>query len=494
MKDADKKKHSTKKILLSAGSIFILVLAAVSFIFIPAIVQNTGTDLPPLGYYKKKPIEYKKGTYFASAYQYYSDMVGSGSNQIESEFRILNSAFTDTVIHMAYAEAVKKSGYIVPDTEIDRTMLPYFYDSNGVYSAKIFHDTPDSTKIELREAITDSLTNMRFIEDLFGSTTAYINGNSLYGLKTPATETAFIQEMASVRRNFEYAVFNTADYPRTEAAAWGMEHPELFTKYDLSVISVADKTTAQNLLKQLQNNELVFADAVAEYSRNYYSSTDGKLTTAYRYQLNNIMETEADLEAVTNLAAGELSGVIETANGFSIFKADGAPVQADFTNDAVIDIVASYMSSYEAGIIETYITDIAKDFANEALNGDFTELCGEYNAVAGTITDAALNYGDNPLLPIMSSSEASLASASWNENFLNIAYKLQPGEISSPIVLGSNIIVLKQTGITTAEEPFTVSEYYIDQADQVSAQNTVMTSNKVQNNVIDVFSKYFLNY
>ena len=198
MKDADKKKHSTKKILLSAGSIFILVLAAVSFIFIPAIVQNTGTDLPPLGYYNKKPIEYKQGTYFASAYQYYSDMVGSGSNQIESEFRILNSAFTDTVIHMAYAEAVKKSGYIVPDTEIDRTMLPYFYDSNGVYSAKIFHDTPDSTKIELREAITDSLTNMRFIEDLFGSTTAYINGNSLYGLKTPATETAFIQEMASV--------------------------------------------------------------------------------------------------------------------------------------------------------------------------------------------------------------------------------------------------------------------------------------------------------
>ena len=157
MKDADKKKHSTKKILLSAGSIFILVLAAVSFIFIPAIVQNTGTDLPPLGYYNKKPIEYKQGTYFASAYQYYSDMVGSGSNQIESEFRILNSAFTDTVIHMAYAEAVKKSGYIVPDTEIDRTMLPYFYDSNGVYSAKIFHDTPDSTKIELREAITDSL-------------------------------------------------------------------------------------------------------------------------------------------------------------------------------------------------------------------------------------------------------------------------------------------------------------------------------------------------
>ena len=58
MKDADKKKHSTKKILLSAGSIFILVLAAVSFIFIPAIVQNTGTDLPPLGYYNKKPIEY----------------------------------------------------------------------------------------------------------------------------------------------------------------------------------------------------------------------------------------------------------------------------------------------------------------------------------------------------------------------------------------------------------------------------------------------------
>ena len=78
---SDNKSVSAKKIMISVGSIIILVLAAISFIFIPAMVQGGGSELPPLGYYNKKPIEYKQGTYFTSLVQFYSEQVGSENLQ-----------------------------------------------------------------------------------------------------------------------------------------------------------------------------------------------------------------------------------------------------------------------------------------------------------------------------------------------------------------------------------------------------------------------------
>ena len=88
----------------------------------------------------------------------------------------------------AFSDEVKASGYVVPEKQIDRTMKPYFNDSTGKYSAKIFRDTPESQKIAMRKSITDNLIFSRYIADLLGDSTQGETKTNLYGLKISQKE------------------------------------------------------------------------------------------------------------------------------------------------------------------------------------------------------------------------------------------------------------------------------------------------------------------
>lgn len=496
MSDIEKKGASSpKKMLISIGSVVILVLAAISFIFIPAMVQSGGPEIPPFGYYNKKPIQYKQGTYFANLVQMYSEREGAGNMQ-SAYFDVFNQAFNDAVLYEAFTQAVDATGYVPPTSLVDRNMLPYFYDENGVYSKRLFNETPDSVKIELRDSIESSLVYLRYVEDLFGSTTDKIGNYRMYGLKTPSAEEPFIQAMGENQRTFQVVSFDMSNYPAQEARVWAEGNTDLFTRHDLSVISVAEQTAANNLLRQLQNNEILFEDAVTELSLNYYSGTDGKLTNAYTYQINNIVNDQADLDAITSLAPGSLSGVIPTVNGFSIFRGDGEAVPADLADEATMDAVMSYMKSYEAGIIETYYLDLAQDFWNTANTAGMAAACRDFDVTPVELGPVPLNYGNSPLFASMSGADAVLGGASTNENFLRTAFSMRLDEISSPMVLDNNVVLLMLTGEATvaAEENAVAFADYVRQFDQSTVQNTVMTSDKLQNDFLTVFLQYFMNF
>lgn len=497
MNDIEKKKNgsSPKKLLISIGSVIILVLAAISFIFIPAMVQSGGPEIPPFGYYNKKPIQYKQGTYFANLVQMYSEQEGAENRQ-SAYFDVFNQAFNDAVLYEAFTQAVDATGYVPPTGLVDRNMLPYFYDEKGVYSKRLFNETPDSVKIELRDSIESSLVYLRYVEDLFGSTTDKIGDYQMYGLKTASAEEPFIQAMGENQRTFQVVSFDMSNYPVQEARIWAEGNSHLFTRHDLSVISVAEQTAANNLLRQLQNNEILFEDAVTELSLNYYSGTDGKLTNAYSYQINNIVNDQADLEAITGLTPGSLSGVIPTVNGFSIFRGDGEATLADLEDEATMDAVMSYMKSYEAGIIETYYLELAQDFWNTANTAGMVSACRDFNVTPVELGPVPLNYGNSPLFASMSGADAVLGGASTNENFLRTAFSMRLDEISSPMVLDDNVVLLMLTGETTvtAEENAVAFADYVRQFDQSTLQNTVMTSDKLQNDFLTVFLQYFMNF
>lgn len=490
---SDKKSVSPKKILISAGSIIILVLAAISFIFIPAMVQGGGSEIPPLGYYNKKPIEYKQGTYFTSLVQFYSEQVGSENLQ-SAYFDIFNTAFNGAVLNEAFTQAVDATGYVVPTALLDRNMIPYFYDENGVYSKKLFNEASDSTKIELRNSLENSLVYQRYTDDLFGSASEKIGDYAMYGLKTPSTEIAFIDSMGENQRTFQVVSFDMTNYPAEEAITWGQNNADLFTQYDLSVISLADEVAANNLLKQLQNNEILFEDAVTELSRNYYSGTDGKLLNKYKYQLNNIVTDEASLNALTALTEGQLSGVVATTNGYSIFRGDGASIPANFEDETLVDAVISYMRSYESGLIETYYLDLAQDFWNVASVSSMAEACRQFEVQPTEVGPFPLNYGSSPLFPSMSSTDVALNGAASNENFMKTAFSMQMNEISSPIVLNNYVVMLMLTeeATTPVENDAVMFDSYVVQFDQVGVQNAIMTSDKLQNDFLTVFFKYFM--
>ena len=498
MKETEKfkGKSSAKKILINVGSILILVLAAISFIFIPAMVQSAGNEIPPFGYYDKKPIEYKQGSYFTNLVQMYSDQVGSANVQ-NAYFDIFNSAFTGSVLNIAFSSAVEKSGYVVPDPQVDRAMLPYFYDTNGVYSPKIFNDTPDSTKIELRNAMEDNLIFQRYTEDVFGSQTEKLGTYTMYGLKSPSAEKNFVSMMDTNKRGFSLASFSLLDYPDTEVAKWGESNKDLFTRYDMSVISVADATTAETVLGRIKNNELVFEDAVTEYSTNYYSGTDGKLTSAYKHQLQNILTDATSLTALQNLPAGQISDVMQTQNGYAIFKNNTAPTPADMTDADTLAAVRSYMSANEKGIIEDYFLNIAKDFWTAASTSSFAEACTQFNITPVDIPPLALNYGNSPVLTSLQAADGSMVNAEQNENFLKTIFSMKLNEISSPMVLNDNVVVLQYTqedNTVSAENTASTFAMYSTYFDQTSVQNSIMSSDKLENNFLQVFYKYIMGF
>ena len=493
----EKGKRSPKKILITIGFVFILILATISFVFIPGMIQDSSNELPAFGYYDGKPIEYKQGSYFASAIQYFMDQASAQNKNlsITDEYYIFNNAFATTVANMAYTTAVKDSGYIVPDSLLNRTMKMYFVDENGKFSQRLFNETSDTTKVELRNSILDSLEYNRYDNDLFGSQSDVMGDYTMYGLKTSSKEYPFITKMGEKQRSFEYVTFNMIDYPKSEAVIWGKEHPELFTKYDLSVISVESKAEADKLYKQLQNNEILFEDAVAEYSKKYYSNEQGKLsnTYSYDYQIKGLVKDEESVAAVTGLTEGVMSNVIATQNGFSIFKADSNPVAADFDNETIVDAVANYMSIYESGIIETYFINISRDFANFAAYSDFASACAEYNLTPEKITASPLNYGDNPLLQALGTTNEALSSAATNKDFLKTAFSMQAEEISTPIVLGKNIVVMKLIAEEDVQGNDMMYQYYTTSFDRASVSTAIMDSDKLENNVQEVFFKYAFN-
>ena len=263
-----KSPKSVKKILISIGSIFILVLAAISFIVIPAMVQGTGKKLPAFGKYNGKAIEYTQNSKMAYYMTMFAEQYKQQGRQIDdsSYYSLLSNAFNYTAINMAFTDEVNASGYVVSENAVDRAMIPYFYDENGKYSSRLYKNTPDAEKIRMRNDIRENLIYQRYAEDVFGKN-AMNNGiqtgdqSGLYGLKTSSKEIDFIKKMGDVQRSFDMAYFSTNDYPKTKVREYGEQNKDLFAKYNLSVINADTESEAKDILKRIKNNEITFEDS-----------------------------------------------------------------------------------------------------------------------------------------------------------------------------------------------------------------------------------------
>ena len=113
--------------------------------------------------------------------------------------------------------------------------------------------------------------------------------------------------------------------------------------------SIDDEQEAKALLKQINGNEITFADAASEKSQKYYSDAEGKNAGAYRYQIENMLDNVDSLAELEKLQKDEISAIIKTKRGYSIFKCDGSVVAADFEDSAVQDAVLGYINSNEKG-------------------------------------------------------------------------------------------------------------------------------------------------
>jgi hypothetical protein len=485
-----------KKSFYTIGSLIILLISAVVFVLVPAMLgRGNKSKLPPFGKYDGKEIKYEQGSDFANYVSRYADMLKNQGQEIDTQsyYYIFNYAFNATVQKMAFSRAVQKSGYIVPQNAINRAMLPYFSDSNGKYSSKLYKETPASTIESMQKEFRDTLTTGRYSDDCFGSQDT-VGKETLYGLKTSSAEIAFLQNIGKDKRSLNLVSFDMKNYPDSEKAAYGTANAQKFIKYNMSVITCDDKAKAESVVKRLANNEIKFSDAVGEYSKKTYSDENGKLTNAYYYQLEKIIKNADDLKSVSELTKGAASKAVQTNEGFSIFYADDNPVQPDFTNDSVIKVVYNYLNTYETGHIEDYYTNMAKDFAAAAASKSFDEACTQFNLTKTEIAAFPLNYGSVSLAGSVDTKSAALSGADSNETFLKTVFALKENEISAPVVNGKNVLVMQLTGETSEETlPETsVLKNEIGNYDQSSASAALMKSPKLENNLMSVFFNNFM--
>lgn len=500
-----------KNTAYTIGSLIVLLICAFCFVVLPAFTGSEGQQnkLPPFGKYNKREIAYEQDSDFYNYVSQYGQMFQNYGQQLNEQtyYTVFKYAFDATVRKYAYEDAVNKSGYVVPQTAVNRNMVPFFSDENGNYSSKLYKQTDAKTVENLRNSIQTALVASRYSDDLFGSEEDIVGSEALYGLKESDAELEFLKAYNANKRGFEMALFNTSDYPEEEKMKFAKENQAKFNKYDISIVTVEDKSKAQTVLKRINNNEITFEDAISEYSLNYFTNSEGKVTSAYQYQIENLLVNKDDLAILTDLAVDSVTDVIETSNSFSIFKKNGETKTPDFETDEYKELVSTYLRNYEKTRIEDYFTAKANDFIAQAAKSDFESACTSMNIKNVEIPAFPLNYGSVDIADSLNTSIEGLGSADTNEKFLETAFNLKMNEMSEPMVLNGYVAVIKYTTNGTeiddseteeAEDSEDDDAAYIlsniSNLDQSSANSFILSSDKLENNFAEVYFSNMMGY
>lgn len=503
-KALNKKKEgkNKKSFWLTAGSIVILILSAITFILVPSIGGFTSSQEKVIaGKYKGKAIEYGYGTDYLTAVQNYAQyyqQIAQQQGVTLSQFdyySIFQGAFNSVVLNMMYTDFVNDSGYVPAENAIKRDMIKYFTDENGNYSAKAFREASETYKKTIRDSVTNSNITSRFVNDYFGEDSNYI-ANTLYGLKTPANEEKFFINLTKKSRSFEMVSFSKDNYPDGEILAFANNNKELFNSYNLSAITTNEESEIKSIKNQLDKNEITFDDAATTLSTKSYCDDNGKITRKYTYQIKNILTSDEDVTKLTSLTAGATTDIIKTATGYAIFRCDAAPDSPDFTTEAMIADVKYYLNYNEQGIIDDYFNALAGDFATSAASIGFADAAEAAGLEKKEIPSFVINYGGNSFLGTLPFSNITeLSGAENNELFFRTAFSLKQNEISSPITIGNNVIILKLLEETVLEDEeesesdFQYYEYYVRSIATEGFEDSLLDNPDIENDVFNLWAQ-----
>jgi hypothetical protein len=450
------------------------------------------------GSYAGKSIVYGQGTYFASQVQAINDQLHQqGLNESNYQFfayQVYRGAFERTVLHMAVLDAVQKAGVSISDKVLDEKMAQYpGFQENGKFSMQRYNSASLSEKLDIRNNIREDLL-----------TQEYYNGVS--GLSPSSKETAFVASMAKDTRTIEYVALPLSAYPDSEVAAWGAANSGLFRRLSLSRITLdTNQADAEALLKQIKNKTVAFDQAAKNRSKDSYAARGGVMGSTYFSDIAADLVDKAGAEKLAALKKGDFSPVLKTlTGGFAFFMADDDAQAPNFSDPILIKDVRDYMNRFEKGTIENWAVAKAKPLSSLP-PATFEAACRKQGLKVKSDGPFPINYGDLQMSiygqkvpifkPVNSSDASELAGASTSDNFLLAAFSLAPGSVSSPIVLGDNVIVLKVKEAGSSLDASSGIDlyypYFFQQKLNTDVANLFMSSSQLRDNFAPIFFKYF---
>ena len=492
-----KKQH--KNIIISLGTILVLVLVIVAFILVPAMSQSSSSaDELVFGKYGDSKIDYVAGNYFARQIEYINNVyrdTDTFSDNIEYKRQLVwQTAFNQAVIQKAMEDDLLKSGVTITENQIDKAMVergPFQVD--GKFNEEIYRNTNASVKFELRKRFNEELLREQYTTDV------------MYGVSRSDNLVDFIANIGTEEKSFNYAVFSADSIDDSFFATYASTNLANFSKASLNRITInSNEEDAIILRNRISNDEISFKDAAIAESKDSYAAEGGNAGDLYFYELVDDLEAEEAANEIFALGDDEISNVITTSYGWVIYQMVNSPKMADLSSTETLNDIKIYMSRNEKGLVEDHLVAKGIEYVNSIKDSDFLSAALSMNIENGTTDYFSINYGNNRMIPSSitnaTQQNPAFSSAAFDELFLERLFALQnAGDISDPLVLGNNIIVAQLAGSQISDKiPEESMEYYKYQVEseissymQSDLQDLVLGSDLFENNFIMTYAKIF---
>ncbi|MFW5729603.1 MAG: peptidyl-prolyl cis-trans isomerase, partial [Spirochaetota bacterium] len=401
--------------------------------------------------------------------------------------RIWRQAYNQTVFHVAIMQEAEESGISVAESQVDRQIAqhPQFQEA-GSFSPEAYRNASSQEKFALRQFLRESLIHEQLIDD------------KLNGMRTAPEEIAFVKAMASPERKFDVARFTFDDYPAEEVRAYGEENAQLFQEIDISRITIdSRRQEAERILEQIENRTAGFEELAQAHSVDRYAEDGGEVGSAYFYELEREFEDREPLESVFQASAGTVTEVLETRNAWVIFRVNEPAVPVDLESEEGLQVVRTYMESFERGRIEDYLITQAEEFRTTAAEDGFAAAADAAGVEPSETPFFPINYGNLPFFTRVSSQGGELENAAFREDLLMSAFSIDEGEITEPYVLRDSVVLLH---LVEEREPAEdgvayLDDYYDSLVQQFQAsqlERSIIDQDKLEDNFTQTFSRYVL--
>jgi len=479
------------------GTIVLLVITIVAFVFVPAAGSaSSGTDMT-FGSWNGKTIAFVQGGYFSTQVQQIkAQLEQQGYKDTGDQFfayQVWRRAFENTAVHYALLDYAQKAGIAVSESYIDKQITQSAaFQENGVFSRRKYRDATSSFKLSLRKDIEATTLKNRYIADAVAFTPS-------------KAEIAFLKAMAQSQRVIEYVAIPFSVYPDEERIAYARANPASFKRVRLSKVTIsASLKEAEQVLAKVNSGSLSFEESAKNHSKDEFATKGGDMGSRFVWELKGELKNATDLDAVLGLAKGTISPVYETFTGsWSFYRIEELAVEPDYASADLIKSVSDYLNRNEKGRIEDWVVSAADKFA-AAARGDFNATALANGYTVKETKPFPLNYGKAldvgyfSLLGALDTTDLpELNGADSSESFLTTIFSLEAGKVSAPLVLNDNALVVRVKEIKTAEEgELGLLEAYYPTVVQQSLSDelaaAVLKDPALEDNFIAAFTQFFV--